>query len=399
MDIVLTSFGHGMTNNASRSIFYNMPPLFLGKQNNHYRFHIDYASLFMFDRVIVDERSFERSLATDIEIYEKKRMSPSMFETIIQGKKEYAGVLTELHKSGRLITKNFDEVTAKSDKLLEKMTTADLKHIQRWRGPIESAVLDWSNLIEQLHQNRGYDHSLIEFDENEEYVYSVFAHTLRASGLHLKILTETLKNWKKKQPPHIRNLCRNLLKDYLSYINFNLILSFDCQAPFIDWSDMRYLYEEKFYAEEHVRTTMHKNQEFVSGSRRLFEFLFPYFIPKSPVELVRGVNDSRTERLRDFVKGAIEQGVDFDPLECIDILKRILRLEQKAIFRRNITGWATLPLGFIPVIGTPVQKGVEELVNTLWANRITNEYSWFYLINDLDVSMDFGAYPQTRKIE
>lgn len=85
---------------------------------------------------------------------------------------------------------------------------------------------------------------------------------------------------------------------------------------------------------------------------------------------------------------AIREGRDFDPLECIQILKEILRLEKKAVFRRKITGWATLPLGFIPLIGTPLQKGVEELVDRLWADRPANEYNWYYLISDLDLSSD-----------
>ena len=34
----------------------------------------------------------------------------------------------------------------------------------------------------------------------------------------------------------------------------------------------------------------------------------------------------------------VEQGVEFDSRECIDILKDIMNLEQKAILRRKITG-------------------------------------------------------------
>ncbi|MDL1983446.1 MAG: hypothetical protein LWX54_04525 [Deltaproteobacteria bacterium] len=402
MDVVLTSFGMGMKERGHGSFFHRMPPLYLGERDGRFRFHIDYASLFMFDRVIVDERSYERALAADIGADETRWMSPNMLEAVKQGAAEYAEVLTKLQASGRLLTKDFDGIVAKSGDLLGKVTAADMKDMLRWRRPLESAVLEWSSVNQRLRGELIYDWRdppPLEIDKEEYDALCMLAHSLSAIGISAYHIVEVLKRWKKKQSPRMREMCRELLRDYLSYTNSNLIISFDCQAPFIDWMDMRHFYEEKFHAAKQSMATTYQSQEVVTGSRRLFDFLFPYFMPKSPTELLRGVNDSRTDKLRGFVKDAVNQGVEFDSRECIDILKDILSLEQKAILQRKISGWVTLPLGFIPIIGTPIQKGVEELVNSLWSNRSTDEYSWFYLINELDVSTVTRADRSRRRAE
>ncbi|MFC1971213.1 hypothetical protein ACFLV0_04720 [Chloroflexota bacterium] len=69
-------------------------------------------------------------------------------------------------------------------------------------------------------------------------------------------------------------------------------------------------------------------------------------------------------------------------------MRDVLRLEHKSILRRKITDWATLPLGIIPVLGTGIQKGADEIVNTLWSDRPLKKYSWFYVLNKLDASLD-----------
>ena len=102
--------------------------------------------------------------------------------------------------------------------------------------------------------------------------------------------------------------------------------------------------------------------------------------------MMRAINDKRTDDLRNFVKNAIDRGETFDTLGCAAILKEILRLERRAGVRRNITGWATLPLGFIPVVGTPIQKGAEELINRLWSNKPIERFAWYYLIDEIDGS-------------
>jgi len=176
----------------------------------------------------------------------------------------------------------------------------------------------------------------------------------------------------------------------LGYINFNLILAVEFEAAFTDWHDMQPLYAAKFKTAPEVKTASpdDHNRKILAQGRRLFDFMFPYFMPKSFKGLLKAVDDNRVVKMREFVANALERGAEFDSALCTAILRDVLRLESKAVLRRKITGWVTLPLGVIPVLGTPIQKGAEELINALWADRPLKKYSWFYLLNELDVSLD-----------
>jgi len=389
MDVVLTSFGIGMR--ERRTLFCRMPPLYLDQSSLDggrpaWRFHIDYASLFMFDRVIVDERSYASALDnTTLADDEEPWLTGELAEAVRQGAAEYAEVLKALHRAGRLMTRDFEQVLADGRSIVERATRADLSDIPRWVSPIESAVSQWSRSMDYFRsQGREDQNSVLTEDEQDSL--RMIAHVMGNAGHMTQYALETLRHWKKQQSPPMRKLCRDILRDYIYYANFNLFLSFDCQSPFLDWTDMQPIYKEKFRAARPGAAPKIPGQLVADESRKLFDFLFPYFVPRSPADLIKAVEDKRIDRLRSFVKDAVERGTAFDPVECLHILKDVLRLEHRAGMRRNITGWASLPLGFIPVMGTPVQKAFEELVNRLWSNRSTAQYSWFYLINEIDIS-------------
>jgi len=73
----------GMKDRGQRSIFDRLPPLFINGYTG--RFHIDYASLFMFERIIVDEKSFEKAINPLHNDVKSQRMSPTMMEAIEKG--------------------------------------------------------------------------------------------------------------------------------------------------------------------------------------------------------------------------------------------------------------------------------------------------------------------------
>lgn len=51
--------------------------------------------------------------------------------------------------------------------------------------------------------------------------------------------------------------------------------------------------------------------------------------------------------------------------------------------KTKLISWGTLPLGLVPTIGTPLQKGAEELLGALLIDRsLEKEFEWFYLLND-----------------
>ena len=161
MDVLLTSFGLGMKQRGRPSIFHRMPPFFTG--NDFSRFHIDYASLFMFDRIIIDDRSYEKALNLEAGIDEAERLTPSLLEAVKKGAKEYAEILSSLHRSGRVITKNFDEIFTRFEPILVQTTSADMKNPYRWHKPVELAVNEWMQLRERI--SSGFHH--IREDKHE----------------------------------------------------------------------------------------------------------------------------------------------------------------------------------------------------------------------------------------
>jgi hypothetical protein len=396
MDIILTSFGMGMQSSNAKSPFQRMPPLFLDEGAARDlpvpwpRFYLDYAVFFMFDRVIVDEGTYEKAVSGEPRDSDSDRSPrPSMIEAVREATREYAGVLRSLQVSGRLILKNFDSIKSRTQPVLEQAIALDLSEIPRWGRSIESSISQWRSVrnrfSDQITDMRSI--GLTDFEHEGIHVLTQLMSIgeMRAHFSSYEIIG-TIRRWKKRQPAEVRILARKLLRDYLAYINFNLILSCECQSPFIDWTDMQPLYEENFrpHGQDCLRAS--ESQQIAEKSRRLFNCLFPSLIPKSHTEMMRAINDKRTDDLRNFVKNAIDRGETFDTLECAAILKEILRLERRAGVRRSITGWATLPLGFIPVVGTPIQKGAEELINRLWSNKPIERFAWYYLIDEIDGS-------------
>lgn len=371
-----------------RSPFHRMPPLCLNQCSG--QFHIDYAALFLFDRVIVDEVSYNEVL--DPNFSEIHYLSEEVMGAIKKGALEYATVLKSLEKEGRLTTKNFDELHAMTRPLIDKALESDLKTIPYWTKPIKESIGQWTKVINGIREARmpmmKEQRSYIL--EAEEMTISDILHNISGTIYRGGNLVDGMKKWKKKLSPTLRKKCRELLSDYLAYINFNLLLGVECGAAFTDWQDMQPLYAAKFKAAKEAKASSQDDYggKVLAQGRQLFNFMFPYFLPKSPKELLKALNDKRVVKLREFVTQSLERGVELDSAMCTTVLRDVLRIQSRSILRRKITGWSTLPLGVIPVIGTGIQKGVAEIIDSLWADRSLEKYSWFYLLNELDVSMD-----------
>jgi hypothetical protein len=154
-------------------------------------------------------------------------------------------------------------------------------------------------------------------------------------------------------------------------------------VPFIDWKDMEPIYAHKF-ARAVEASTMRNEHTYLERGRNLFQVLFPYFSPRSPEDLVRLVEDRRLDELRTLVRDAAESGREIDSEWAIELLKDLLRAKDVIAFRRRITGWLTLPLGAIPLYGTPLKIAVQQLADKVWSDRPARKQRWFYLISEID---------------
>jgi hypothetical protein len=356
-----------------------MPPLMLEDRGT---FRLDYSSLFLFDSVIVDEQTYENAIERDPADFSGRGLTSAAIAMLQHSVEEYAGVLRALRSSGRLVTADFDGAFRRLRDLWTLVMDADMRSIGRWVEPLHQSVARWDAVAERV--TKGIETlwlpTGVEAEQLNVVPYRPHALTPGDRAHHF---LHTARNWKKRQPSWEREEVRSVLRDYLAYVNFNLILARDSQAAFVDWEDMQPFYDRKFQAAEE---SDHPARKHVLQSRKLFEILFPHFVLKSPKRLMRALEDKRVGELRLLIQQSAEGSVEFDHAFAASVLREILKLEHRAIVRRKICGWATLPLGLIPAVGSGVEKLVEEIAERLWANRPLAKYSWFYLINELDKS-------------
>jgi hypothetical protein len=81
-----------------------------------------------------------------------------------------------------------------------------------------------------------------------------------------------------------------------------------------------------------------------------------------------------------------EKLLDFKPEFTFanQTLREVLKIEKRASFTRKIVGFLTLPIEFIPWIGTPLQKATEETMSQWLESRLRQKKEWFYLVSDIE---------------
>ena len=125
-----------------------------------------------------------------------------------------------------------------------------------------------------------------------------------------------------------------------------------------------------------------------------FTIAFPELAIRDTRTLISILNDKRVHELRQLIDDAVAGKVQFDEKFAKSVLTELLHAERKVSKFRSILGYLTLPLGFIPVFGTPVQKVVEEAVGLSVEHKMKRKHQWFYMISDLVKSEE---NPQTWK--
>ncbi len=386
MDIMLTSFGLGMgepSPHVSSSGFNKLPPLVLSKSAtaaNFVRnysprptFTFDYAALLMFDRVLIDTASYEQLMQYDITVLDEKEAADIRI------------FLAELENSGRLVARDFMMTTSETRSIWQLALEYDLNNLTEWTEPLESSLRIWNQTLASLDSE---DPILQVGDENvraQDVSMQLTHHHGARMPLSLELCLDALRRWKSKQEPSVREYARQLLEDYLSYVNINIALAYEFDAAFIDWADFEPFYRKKFnLAGQRERPSA----ESIAAAKNLIEVVFPYFLPCDMKQLVRVYEDARIEQLRQVIQEAVEGKVEFDADYAASTLREVLKIERKSAVRRKISGWATLPLGIVPIIGTGLQKSAEEAINVAWADRPKKKFGWFYLIDELCVEPD-----------
>src|SRR5208282_5863361 len=370
MDLLLTSFGLGMTERQERSAFRRLPPFVLHQNIN--RFGFDFAGLLMFDRILVEEAIYRQAL--EPHEFEDGYMNNHFAEVRRKAFQEYSECLRCLEKSGRLLVRDFGQAADKRNALHEAALDYDMKNPAEWVKPLEESFEKWQRTVQQLRQGLN---SVRKSDANdwagiEANNLACAAHDYVSKGSLVHYCIDALKNWKKQQDQELSGHARNLLRDYLGYVNQNIILAYEFGASFMDWDDFEPFYQKKFRL---AGIGEHPGRFELEQSRKVFDLFFPYSVPLDVKALPKAFEDKRLDELRRLVADAVAGKVVFDSEFAAETLRQVLKVEQKSAFGRKMTGWATLPLDLAPVLGTGFPKLIEEAAHAVWNDRPRRNYA------------------------
>jgi hypothetical protein len=292
---------------------------------------------------------------------------------------------------------DFDAVVNANRGTLDKMLQRDLNELDIWVEPLKEASVTWREFVELLEQplrEEIYSGRLEEEDLTSEqiekyeacqrhmayWLHDVIAHSRQAVMVSHDLLDEALDSARKRRKAEYRDALRKHLSEYLAYVNANLLLSVTFETGFHDWYDLQPFYREKFLR---VAQDSAPGGKEVENVKKLFEVSFPEFSFWHPDNVIRALRDKRVEDLRSLVDQACKGEVEFDREFANRVLREVFTIEKSVGRFRNVISYATAPLGLIPLVGTPVQKAVEEAVVRPLESKKRKRFRWFYLISEL----------------
>lgn len=378
---MLTSFGitephqKAIENQKAPSLFYRMPPVSMRGLTN--TFMPDYATLLLYEKLLMDETSF----------YILKENSDPLYS-------DMADTIVLLHSEGFVELVDFSSILQQNDFLFQKMIENDLKFIDQWVEPLKDSLVIWLEFTEKARDlalksqkwetlyppTRGA--AYFEPNENAQAAnLSRIMHIVNnTAGLTYSLAREALDSSRKRRKPEYRDAFREALQSYLSYVNANLLISNELNVGFHDWADIQPFYQQKFlYVGQEDRKTLKQEET----SRKLFEISFPEFTIDDPVTFLKVVQDRRIEDLRQLVTESVDGNVTFDNDFAKNVLKEVLYTERRISRYRNIVSYLTIPIGFIPWVGTAVQKVIEDGIGFAIKHKLQKKHQWFYLFSEV----------------
>ncbi|OLE55618.1 MAG: hypothetical protein AUG51_02340 [Acidobacteria bacterium 13_1_20CM_3_53_8] len=393
MELILTSFGLSHLHPTPQdyypkddyiqrgmSLFFGMPPISMSATNQ--QFMPEYPVLLLCERLILDAESFER---------------------LLKGKHHerygnFAEVMKALFDEGFVRVEDFRAIIDQNKELLNRMLERDLKRLDDWIRPLKESTQTWEHFAESI---RGFfggklsdglqEKSLNIESPQDEAKLRIFVthdhymphslHSIRNTAINrLQMLREALESSTKRRRSEYKEVLRETLTGYLAYVNANLVLSRTLEVGFHDWYDFEPFYREKFLT---IGQEGRPEEKRIQKVKQLFEISFPEFAPLDTKSVLKVVKDNRISDLRSLVDKAAKEEIQFDKEFANRVLREVLGIEQRVGRLRNIVSYATLPIGFIPLAGTPMQKAVEETVDRIAESKIRRQYRWFYLISEL----------------
>lgn len=395
MRLMLTSFGieqavmgEAQPGAEPGSMFRRMPPVSFRRISG--TFVPDYELLLLSDTILMDGASFGQLVQSPLGAYT-----------------QVADTLNALRAEGRIELVDFVSILRANSNLLDRMLEHDMKTLDQWVDPLRRSLNTWREFVQDSRDvMRGmaeeqYDrkdspdgHDDISWQRNMHAhamhgtIADVFAHEMHhaMSEAHSIsfLIEDALSSSEKRKRKEYRDPLREVLRSYLAYVNANLVLSNELNVAFHDWLDFTPFYALKFLSVGKDRDGAHEGRDQLE---RLFTVSFPDLAIRDTRSLVRALNDKRIEDLRKLVDDALAGKVTFDEEFAKAVLTEVLQCEKKARKVRNVLGYASMPVGFLPWIGTPAQKLIEEAIGTPLEHKIKAKNKWFYMLSEIADSM------------
>ncbi len=367
MRVMLTSFGidHSLLRTViKKSIFQQMPPVSFRRFGEV--FIPDYELLLLSDRIIMDEASFHCLVHDSVTAYSL-----------------VADTFKALKSEGRIETKDFLSILRPKADLLKRMVDHDLNSMDQWMVPLRESLSIWENFLQMSMNTPHFFHWPISAIRN-----LVHDEKTEMGMIYSSIQLLLQKSPEAQELTQILDILRDVLRTYLTYVNSNLILSHSLNIGFHDWLDFLPFYTAKFLSVGQDGIPIEKSR---SQLEKLFTIPFPDLTIRDTSSFIKAINDKRIEDLRQLVSEAASGRVQFDDKFAKSVLLDVFKDSQRARKWRSITGYLTLPLGFIPGVGTLVQKAAEEGVGIPLENSLKRKHRWFYMLSEIAESKQKGA--------
>jgi hypothetical protein len=343
--------------------FFSMPAISL--QTIGPGFIPDYPVFLLFDEFVIDQRTYD--LLSNRHHW---------------GYDEYADLVQTLNESGRLTIESYDSLLEPYRDVVQQAVNYDLSNLRSWHRDFEELASRWKRFGEIATQKIIEKRDTGELTDEERAVlncvkFSQLGMIPTPDGL--KIL-DALKSWNKSLDPYIRKRTRAITGDYFRYITSNILLSKITGAVAHEWFDLEPLYLRKLSVGGHPRSNTLSD---MGQARKLFEIGVFEYHPKDSAAFVNLLEDSRVESLRTVVRRATLGEETFDSEFASRTLNEVLKIERAITSKKNVVGWITQPLGFIPWVGSFLQKATEVAAGKMIETRFKKNLDWFFLISSV----------------
>lgn len=391
MKMLFTSFG--ITDKSPDLVkgspfFYGMPPVDIKVWND--RFVPNYDALLLCEKIVMDNDSFQLLCDKHHPLYES-----------------IAESLKALNSEGFIELVDFKSIITRNERLLNRMLRNDLEATDAWVGVLQESMDIWddfqiSQALRDLRplstRSSSGPPTVTLHDEMSNLIQeSVWRPSIRGVELEqpkksssrksIKIISDSAQivrdglvdaELRRKSKKHQKAVV-SALSWFLKYTNANIVLSNELEAGLYDWGDMLPFYNKKFLSVGRQE----KSAQHAEQIQKLFEISFPEFSVKDTSTLIRILNDKRVHDLRKLVQDSVDGLVTFDDSFAKHVLRDVLDTEAQITKYKKIISYLTLPIDFLPLVGSVAQIIADESIGVIVENRLRKKHRWFYMMNDI----------------